>query len=150
MRGYRFRLESVLRVRRVQEERAKAELAMARLAEIEARGRTSRRRAALERALDLGLPNGPSRSWMAEHERHERLASAVTASQLAEIHAADLSLMRLRDWEQAATDLHTLEKLDDRSREQWRAEQLAEEQKALDELANARRRDDGTEREEPT
>lgn len=136
MSRYRFRLESVMRVRRVQEDRARAQLALARLAEVEARQDTTRRRGLLRRATDVGLPSGEVHDWAAQRDRTDRLAAAVTASQVAELHAADLTRNRLADWERAASELRSLERLDERHREVWQAEQLREEQKVLDEIPN--------------
>lgn len=140
MSRYRFRLESVLRVRRVQEDRARAELALARIAEAEARERTVRRRGLLSRASEVGLPSGDTTTWGAQRDRMDRLAAAVTASHAAEAHAADLSRNRLEAWEHAAAELRMLERLDERHREEWRDEQLRAEQKTLDEIANRGRR----------
>jgi flagellar FliJ protein len=131
---YRFRLESVLRVRRVQEERSRAELAMARLAELEAQKATARRVGLLRRMSDEGLPSGASVEWANQRARSDRMAAAVTASQVAQLHAAELSQRRLADWERAARDLRALERLDERQREEWLVEQGREEQKVLDEI----------------
>lgn len=134
MSRYRFRLESVLRVRRVQEERARAQLARARLEELEARRATEERKGRLRRHAEVGLPSGDGVMWKAQRDRGERLAAAVAASHVAELHAAELSTRRLEDWERAAADLRALERLDERQRDLWRGEQLREEQRTLDEI----------------
>lgn len=134
MSRYRFRLDSVMRVRRVQEERARAQLALARLAEADAREATVQRRGLLRRTVDAGLPSGDTQRWGAQRDRLDRLAAAVTASHLAELHAVDISQRRLVDWEHAAKELRALERLDERNREVWQAEQLREEQRVLDEI----------------
>ena len=139
MSRYRFRLESVLRVRRVQEDRARAQLARARLEELEARRATEVRRGRLRRNMDVGMPSGDPDNWKAHRDRSDRLAAAVTASQAAELHAAELSTRRLEDWERAAADLRALERLDERHRDEWRAEQLRDEQRVLDEISTRRR-----------
>jgi len=136
---YRFRLDSVLRVRRVQEERARAQLAKARLEEVEARRATEVRRRRLRRSLDVGLPSGDPADWKVGRDRNDRLAAAVHASQAAELHALELTARRLGEWERAAADLRALERLDERYREQWRSEQLREEQRTLDEISTRRR-----------
>lgn len=140
MSRYRFRLDSVMRVRRVQEERARAELALARLAEAEAAAQTTRRRGLLRRATEDGLPSGTATDWTAQRDRSDRLAAAVSASQVAELHAADLTQRRLGDWERAAAELRMLEKLDERHAAVWQADQLREEQKVLDEISPRRSR----------
>lgn len=138
MRGYRFRLEPVLRVRQLQEERARASLAMARRAEAEAREQTTRRRGLLAAARAAGLPDGSRHAWSQERDRQDRLAGALLASQVAEAHAADLATRELGRWEEAVVALRTLERLDERKREEHRIEQGQAEQKVLDELVNAR------------
>lgn len=139
MSRYRFRLESVMRVRKVQEDQARAQLARARLDELEARRATSTRRVRLRDVTDAGLPSGGSGSWRGQRVRIDRLAAAVTASHVAELHAAELSGQRLREWERAAADLRALERLDERSREAWREEELRAEQQAVDEISTRRR-----------
>lgn len=148
MKGYRFRLEPVLRVRRLQEERARASLAMARRAEQEAVAETGRRRGLLAAARDAGLPDGSRLAWGSARDSQDRLAAAVMVSQMAEAHAADLALGSLAQWEDAAVALRTLERLDERSREVWNEEQRQAEQRDLDELTSARAARDGARRGE--
>ncbi|CAN5435391.1 hypothetical protein BH10ACT3_BH10ACT3_15470 [soil metagenome] len=138
MKGYRFRLEPVLRVRRIQEERARAQLAMSRRAEADAAAETGRRRGLFAAARNAGLPDGSQRQWSAERDRQDRLAAAVISAQTAEAHAADLAFGNLSKWEEAAVALRTLERLDERSREVWNEEQRQVEQRDLDELTSAR------------
>ena len=57
----------------------------------------------------------------------------------AALHAAELSTRRLEDWERAAADLRALERLDERHRDEWRAEQLRDEQRVLDEISTRKR-----------
>ncbi|UDY37183.1 flagellar export protein FliJ [Dermatobacter hominis] len=139
--AYRFRLETVLRVRRIQEERARAELLAARTAEHAATTEHDRRGAVLDAARAAGLPDGSRLQWTAARDHHERLASAVEAARAAEVAAADLTSRSLAHWESAAADLKGLERLDERHRAEWRAEQERTEQKRLDEGAAARARD---------
>lgn len=139
MSRYRFRLESVMRVRKVQEDQARAQLARARLDELEARHATSQRRSRLRDVTDAGLPSGDPGSWRGQRDRVDRLAAAVTASHVAELHAAELSSQRLQEWERAAAELRAMERLDERSRDEWRVEQLRDEQRVVDEISNRRR-----------
>jgi flagellar protein FliJ len=138
VKGYRFRLEPVLRVRRLQEERARAALAMARRAEQDAQAETGRRRGLMAAARDAGLPDGSRLQWAAARDRQDRLAQAILVSQMAEAHAADLAAGNMAHWEEAALALRTLERLDERSREVWNEEQRRNEQRDLDELTSAR------------
>lgn len=139
MSRYQFRLESVLRVRRVQEDRARAQLARARLDEAEALRATKERRGRLRRAEQAVMPTSEPTEWRSQRDRTDRLAAAVTASHLAEVHAAELSGSRLEQWERAAADLRALERLDERTREEWRAEQLRDEQRTIDEISTRKR-----------
>jgi flagellar FliJ protein len=143
--AYRFRLETVLRVRRIQEERAKADLLAARLAEQAATAEREHRDSLLEAARAAGLPDGSRLEWTAARDQQERLASAVEAARAAEVSAADLTARSLSHWEAAAADLKGLERLDERQRAEWRAEQDRAEQQRLDESAAARARRRGAE-----
>jgi flagellar FliJ protein len=138
--AYRFRLETVLRVRRIQEERARAELLAARTAEQAAGAERGRRGALLDAARAAGLPDGSRLEWTSARDHHDRLAGAVEAARAAEVAAADLTARSLAHWEAAAADLQGLERLDERHRAEWRVEQERAEQQRLDESVAARRR----------
>jgi flagellar biosynthesis chaperone FliJ len=138
VKGYRFRLEAVLRVRRLQEEQARAALLQARRDESEAQQEHRRRVGLLRLRARVTTPEGPTAAFLAERDRRERLAGAVLASRAAELHAVQASGTRLRDWERAARDLATLERLDERQREEFVSEVLAAEQRATDEQATMR------------
>lgn len=144
MKGYRFRLEPVLRVRRLQEERARAALSMARRAEQDALAESGRRRGLMAAARSAGLPDGSRLEWSTARDSQDRLATAVMVSQVAEAHAADLALGNLANWEEAAIALRTLERLDEHSRAAWDEEQRRLEQRDLDELTSARAARDGS------
>lgn len=138
MKGYRFRLEPAMRVRRLQEENARARLARARLAADQAVSETTRRRSLLDRVRDPEGSDTNADDWRAERDHRDRMAIALRAAQSAEAHALDIALGFQRNWEEAAAELKVLERLDERSREEWRREQNLIEQKELDELATAR------------
>lgn len=63
---------------------------------------------------------------------------AVLASRAAEQHAVDVAATRLADWEAAARDLATMERLDERQRALFVQGVLAAEQRELDEQATMR------------
>ena len=136
--GYRFRLETVLRVRRIQEERARAELLAARTAEQAAAEEHGRRAALLDAARAAGLPDGSRLQWTSARNEQDRLAGALEAARAAEVAAADLTTRSLEHWEATVADLKGLERIDERHREQWRLEQERAEQQRLDETAAAR------------
>jgi flagellar protein FliJ len=134
MSAYRFRLESVLRVRRLQEERARAEMALARLAEQDATARLTRCRGKLDAASGQGGPGSDAADWQRRRDRLDRLAGAVAASQWAEVHAAELHRNRLESWGRAALDVAALERLDDRHRAEHRSAEERREQQEQDEV----------------
>ncbi|MGB3412743.1 MAG: flagellar FliJ family protein [Microthrixaceae bacterium] len=138
MKGYRFRLEPAMRVRRLQEENARARLARARIAADQAVSETARRRSLLDRVREPRSSEASTDDWHAARDRRDRMAAALRAAQSAEAHALDIALGHQGNWEEAAAELKVLERLDERSREEWRLEQNRAEQKELDELATAR------------
>ncbi|MGB6059864.1 MAG: flagellar export protein FliJ [Microthrixaceae bacterium] len=138
MKGYRFRLEPAMRVRRLQEENARARLARARIAADQAMSETAHRRSLLDRVRESRSSEASTDDWQAARDRRDRMAAALRAAQSAEAHALDIALGHQNNWEEAAAELKVLERLDERSREEWRLEQNRAEQKELDELATAR------------
>jgi flagellar protein FliJ len=138
VKGYRFRMEAVLRVRRLQEEQARAALLRARRDHADAEDETRRRLGILRRRLESPLAEGAAPAFTAEMERRERLAAAVVASRAAEVHASQVTSTRMADWEGAARDLATLERLDEGKRKAFVAEVLAAEQRVVDEQATVR------------
>jgi flagellar export protein FliJ len=138
MTAYRFRMEPVLRIRRLQEEQARAAVLRARVQEAEATRRTVSRRERLHRAIESGFAGGSADEWRAEQDQRERLGDAVVASRAAELRAAELTASTLEDWDGAARELGVVERLEEHHRERWVADTLAAEQKDLDEQAIAR------------
>lgn len=126
MSRYRFRLETVLRVRRVEEERAKRALLEANTAlraAVERRDRTRERyRAFTARGREVRTV------CELQGERLEAgfLADEAAAAQKAAISvASDAALARVQ-WSKAARQVAILERLDERRR----AEHAVEEQRA--------------------
>jgi flagellar export protein FliJ len=138
MTAYRFRMASVLRIRRLQEEQARAALLRARAAEAEATQRTTSRRDRLHRAVEAGFGGGTTGGWRAEQDQRERLGEAVVAAKAAELWAAELASSSLADWDDAARELGIVERIEEHHRARWVAETIAAEQKDLDEQAVAR------------
>ena len=66
------------------------------------------------------------------------MLDALVASQVAEAHASDLRRRSQEDWEAAVVALRTMERLDERAREEHRREMERLEQIDLDELATSR------------
>ena len=137
MRRYRFRLDSVLRVRRVQEDVARGALARAD-AEV----------AASQAALSV------ARDWFAELEHRPVSAqpAAWAARRTLVLRAADEIDARVGDVDVAAAARHdrqvelsdarrrvrALEKLDDRRREEHRVEAARQDERVVDDLVTSR------------
>lgn len=138
MKAFKFRLDPILAVRRIQEEQSRAALAKARIEAARAAQETTKRRRALLSAREAGLPSGPTTNWRAKHDRQRRMSEAVLASRAAELRASELVATRVEDWERAAQEVKALERLDERARAAHLAEVLAEEQRDADEQAAIR------------
>ncbi|HSL59956.1 MAG TPA: flagellar FliJ family protein [Acidimicrobiales bacterium] len=136
MKRYRFRLESVARVRRVREEQARAEL-------LESRRKLDEAHAELQRRLGSYDQRGRAtaaspNSFRAERDRDTRMANAVTAAMAAEAAARTLVGRRVDEWVAAARENAALDRLDLRRREEHEDEVRRAEQRELDDLAAGR------------
>lgn len=138
MKRYRFRLETVARVRRVREEQARADLLESRRKLDEAQEEMRRRIESYDqRPRRRGA--APPSTFRAERDHDDRLADAVTAAMAAESAAQSLMFRRVDEWVAAARETAALDRLDRRRREEHEAEALREEQRELDDLAAGRR-----------
>lgn len=137
MKRYTFRLEAALRARRAEEEGARQRLA-------EVNRRVQRARAAHAAALDAyrvvaASPlGGPGEEFLAARAREMRLAEAVERARRAvsevEVEAATLHAL----WVETAKRVASLDRLDARRREEWRAEMLRDEAAAVDDVVTSR------------
>lgn len=152
MRAYRFRLLPVLRVRELQEEQRRIELAMARRAQDEAASAVVTRRVRFAAARSAAVEDPSPSAFLRRRDHQDRMLDALVASQMAESHAAELHRRHHEDWEAALAALRALERLDERARRAHRLELERAEQHELDELATSRARSarpmPGSEREE--
>lgn len=125
-----FRLASLLKVRRIQEDQAAAELTQARQS-----ARRVQRRAADERELleDLGGQSALAAAGIARASAARQLAEIRSAQQVAdgEVEAAERALTLARQ------SLRSVELLKERHDENLRGLQARAEQHLLDELASA-------------
>lgn len=139
MKRYHFPLHTVLRVRQVEEERARGELALANRALAEAD-------ALLEQRIDHygGTPQPtqplPATAFLAARDRQEWAARAVVVAGTARIAADAEAAARRGDWSNAATRLAALERLDERRREEHRLEVQRQEALEVDDIVVARSR----------
>ncbi len=137
MKRYRFRLEHVLRVRRVQSDLAAAELAGAQRAEAAAvTAELARIQAVAERSRPAGsYPAGDLLTdravWDAELASLNRLAAARVAAGLATAECRD-------GWLVASRRVKALELLDERRQEEHRIEMDRAEARRVDDLVASR------------
>jgi len=136
VRRYRFRLERVLRVRRVEEERARAALARAngalRRAELELSSR-------VDGYGGLGAaPGGPASEFLAALDRRRRAAASVGFAREVRTTAAVTADGARAGWSAAATRVSSLERLDERGRERHRVEVRKAEDVAADDVVVGR------------
>ncbi|HTX63530.1 MAG TPA: flagellar FliJ family protein [Acidimicrobiales bacterium] len=138
MKAYRFRLESVLRVRQLQERVAAQQLSVA---VSELRGARSELASANHALACYPAPSGRLSAgdvrWaQAQSDRmSERACRGAEAAQAAEETARHATQV----WGSAKQRTAVLERLDERQAASWRAELLRKEADALDDLATGRR-----------
>jgi hypothetical protein len=141
MSGPQSRLNTLLRVRTIQEEITRGQLA----GEV-----TAERRAAqvLEQAheryaapaAEPQVPSETVRGFLALNHHRGLLAAAVSVAATGVDAAARVSVLARRDWNEAAMRMAALERLEDRAREAASMQQLAAEQRTSDESGTAQHR----------
>jgi len=137
MNRYRFRLESVLRVRRAEEELARQELARANArlrAAMEAHRRESQRYDELQTAPGVLEPV----VFLRERAYADLAAATVEAARQAMDAAAAEAACRYVSWSEAACLVAALERLDDRRRAEHRDEARRAEVAEADDMTSAR------------
>jgi len=134
VKKYTFGLNTVLRLRRVEEEQARAFAS-------EAQAEADRATAELDsRLAAIGAARPEPSSWSGpdyqeEREQMHRHAVAVTAARSAEANALSALRVAREEWEASAQRLRGLERLDDRQRQTWVLEATRNAQAATDEIA---------------
>lgn len=142
MKRYRFRLEPVLRVRRIQEEAARAELVAATAAAAAQDRQLTARTEAYENSCTASA--GRSRAEFL-FERSTRSAyAAALLEQRERVRTAQDDVVRARSaWSDTASRVGALERLDERQRDEHRVQTQKEDDLNTDELVVARHgRDD--------
>jgi flagellar protein FliJ len=142
VKAYRFRLESVLRVRRLQERVATQQLAEAMRALHHAQSESARARRSLEdAAAPVGRITIGAFEW--SHEQSTRLSDEARARAEAAEAAAETARQADDVWGTARRRTATLERLDERHLGLWRRELDRSEAAVLDDLATRRAAGDG-------
>lgn len=137
MKRYQFRLAHVERVRKIQEEQARAELLAARQRLMQAGADLNRQAEAYVERRSKSAAAGTSQ-FRSHRDRDEMLATAVMAARAAEANALILVDQRLDSWTEAARAVSALERLDERQRERHQIEVDRAEQAELDDLVPPR------------
>jgi flagellar FliJ protein len=137
VKKYSFSLSKVLRVRRVEEERAAAMLAAAQMIANAAAGREAQSRHALaSRCARQGLQSAASFLYWTETTM---LAGETLSEARADAQRAEEDVVARRsDWSSAATRVSALEHLDERGREAHTLERRRDETKTADDMVNTR------------
>jgi flagellar export protein FliJ len=138
VKRYEFALDPVLRVRRIAEDQAKAELARSELLRIEAEHIVTRRERAHSAARLAAGSRVAARSFLAAREQHERTADAlICASRDVDVAKLAVEAAR-RSLVAARAGVAALENLDERRREEHAQEARREETIETDDLVTGR------------
>jgi flagellar export protein FliJ len=138
VRRYRFRLAPVLRVRRAEEERARAELQLANREVFEAAA-TLEAREAHFRALPASTPHVSPEELARERDVASMAAAAVIAARH-HLHDAHVrAAQRAEAWHAASMRVKALDRLDERQRDEHAVEMARDEARTVDEMVMGRR-----------
>jgi flagellar biosynthesis chaperone FliJ len=137
MKRYQFRLETVLRVRRIEEERQLAALAAARRAAIAAE------RAAvdcLQHYQSLATPGlrVAAPEFVGRRGRLGIAATSVRDADATHARALDAAAAQRERWSEAAQRVSSLERLDERDRAEHQIEVRRDEDRTVDDLVTGR------------
>jgi flagellar export protein FliJ len=137
MKKYTFSLSKVLRVRRIEEEQAAAQLAAARAAAaVAAAKEVGAAHALASRCARGGLQ--PAASFLAWSETTMLAGEALSAARTEVQAAAEEVEARRGEWSSAAARVSALEHLDERGREAHAVEVKKEETKITDDIVTTR------------
>ena len=139
MKRYEFRAEKVLRIRRLQEDMARAAVAGARRDEDVAQARVdaSQRRYS---ALSMTAPAQSSAAFLMAREQVGHRAGAVTVARQLHQAAAEATAEALSSWHDANRKVQGLERLDERRRADHHVEVRRDEDAQADEISVSRAR----------
>lgn len=139
MKRYEFRMEKVLRVRRLQEDAARAAVAAARRAEQQAQSALEASQAHYS-SLTTAAPTTSSVQFLALRERAAHRATGVRLSEGLRFVAAQETAASVHTWQESNRRVDALERLDERRREEYGIEARRAEDAAVDEIVVARAR----------
>jgi flagellar biosynthesis chaperone FliJ len=137
VKRYKFRLDTVLRVRKIEEDRAIAALAEA-----------NRSLVAAEQQLEAGLDRYrgtpdvsgpvPAAAFLSVRGRQDLVAASVVAAGTGKLRAEAHVDIRRGEWSAAATRVAALERLDERRRDEHAVEAQRQELVEVDDMVVAR------------
>ncbi len=139
MKKYRFRFGTVLRIRQLEEEQARAAM-------LEAQRELDAASGALHARLEaVSVATSPGRRWVSADFQEDRIhlsrhADAVAAARSAEANALAVFRTSRVAWEDAASKVRAIERLDERQRVDWVLETTRTAQQITDEIATTRYR----------
>ena len=139
MKRYQFRLEKVMKVRRIQQDQARAGVVEARRRADEAVVESARR---LDAYATCPAPSTavPAAAFLAARALHELKAQALVIARDGEEAAWEVVSLRLDEWSDAARRVSALERLDARRREEYALELRRDEDAQVDDLVVSRAR----------
>jgi flagellar protein FliJ len=137
MKRYQFRLDTVLRVRRIEEERELVALAAARQAAVAAE------RAAVDcltryRSLAGTGQRSSSTAFVAGRGRLSLAADSVREADAAHARAVEAADVQRGRWTESARRVSSLERLDERGRAEHDVEVRRDEDRTVDDLVTGR------------
>lgn len=136
MKKYRFPLETVLRVRRIEEDRVKAELLAANRAVTSAHQSVDRRAAHLDAVPPA--PGGTAATFMRGRAHQMQAAASLGHARGVLVARQQVAAERRDEWSGARSRVASLERLDDRMRDEHAIEANREDQRLVDDLVSAR------------
>jgi flagellar export protein FliJ len=137
VKRYRFRLESVLKVRRIEEDRARGALALANADARRAADEVAARDARYG-SLPAAAPTLSTSAFLSDRWRRSTSAEAVLYGMEREREAQTVVTERRAEWSAAAGRVSALERLDSRRREEHALDVAREEAIVVDELVTGR------------
>jgi flagellar export protein FliJ len=137
MKKFRFRLESVLRVRRIQEDQARARLLTANAAARQAERTVDAR---VARYAEMARPDGVQAEPVFERTlfRLDAAAGAIDIAREQHVEALAVVAERRAEWSDASMRVAALERLEERQRAEHAIERQREEDRLTDDLVVSR------------
>ena len=137
MKRYQFRLDTVLRVRRIEEERQLVALAAARRAAIAAE-RAAADCLAHYRSLPTPGARTATGAFVANRGRLDLAAGSVRQADVVHLRAVDAAEDQRERWTEAAQKVSSLERLDERGRDEHDVQVRRDEDRTVDDLVTGR------------